>query len=198
MIKKQIIDSKQFDVKCPYSITPKGISVHNTGNLNSTAQNERDNLNWTRDERSFHFVTDKNGTIQCVDTNRNTWANGDYSTGWKSKEYINWEICEKDFAESEKMAVKDIAQFLYNMGWGIQHIKNHSTFTPSSGCPRKTLPHWNTFLLEIEQELNRLNKSNTESKYYRVQVGAFGIKGNAEKLAKELQQKGYQTTIKYY
>lgn len=40
------------------------------------------------------------------------------------------------------------------------------------------------------------NKSNTTSdKLYRVQVGAFREKANAEKLANELKQKGYSTYI---
>lgn len=34
------------------------------------------------------------------------------------------------------------------------------------------------------------------NKFYRVQVGYFGVKENAERLAKELQSKGYQTIIK--
>jgi N-acetylmuramoyl-L-alanine amidase len=36
----------------------------------------------------------------------------------------------------------------------------------------------------------------SSGKLYRVQVGAFSSKANAEKLAKELQGKGYQTIIK--
>jgi cell division septation protein DedD len=35
-----------------------------------------------------------------------------------------------------------------------------------------------------------------KSKLYRVQVGAFSVKANAEKLAKEPQSKGYSTIIK--
>lgn len=34
-----------------------------------------------------------------------------------------------------------------------------------------------------------------ETKLYRVQVGAFSVKANAEKLAEELKSKGYQTII---
>ncbi|MGL5752532.1 MAG: N-acetylmuramoyl-L-alanine amidase [Paraclostridium sp.] len=37
-----------------------------------------------------------------------------------------------------------------------------------------------------------------DGKYYRVQIGAYSNKENAEKLSKELQQKGYSTMIKYY
>ena len=194
MIVKNIIPSSQYDVKCPYNITPIGISIHNTGN-NASANNEHKNLTHTRDERSFHFVTDENGTIQCIEENRNSWANGDYATGWTSKNYLNWEISELNYEKSEKMAIKDIAQFLHEKGWGVDRIKNHSFFTPTSGCPRKTLPHWNTFILEIEKEL-KLLKGTSKGKLYKVQVGAFSQLSNANKLLNELKAKGYNAFIK--
>lgn len=37
----------------------------------------------------------------------------------------------------------------------------------------------------------------TSGKLYRVQVGAYSVKANAEKLAAELKAKGYSTIIKY-
>ena len=38
-------------------------------------------------------------------------------------------------------------------------------------------------------------KENTSNKLYRVQVGAFGDKANADKLAKELKSKGYNAIV---
>lgn len=40
-------------------------------------------------------------------------------------------------------------------------------------------------------------ESNTDPKYYRVQVGAFSKKENAENLLNELKEKGYSAIIKY-
>ena len=40
-----------------------------------------------------------------------------------------------------------------------------------------------------------LAKTETAGKIYRVQVGAFKSKANAEKLVKELKVKGYQAII---
>ena len=159
MINKQLIPVSQYDVKCPYEIVPVGISIHNNGNPKSTAQNERDNLSWTRDERSFHFVSDEKGTIQIIPENRNSWANSDFNKGWNSKAYLNWEICELNYSKSEEMAIKDIAKFLYSKGWGVERIKNHSSFDPTSGCPRYTLKHWNDFIAKIQKELDDLKPS---------------------------------------
>ena len=39
------------------------------------------------------------------------------------------------------------------------------------------------------------NQTTTTGKLYRVQVGAFSVKANAEKLANELKQKGYSAII---
>lgn len=198
MIIKKIIPTSQYDVKCPYEISPIGISIHNTGNT-ASAENENKNLSWTRDERSFHFVSDEYGTIQCIEENRNSWANGDYSTGWKSKNYLNWEISELNYEKSETTAIKDIAQVLYKYNWTISNIKRHLDFTPSSGCPRLTNKHWNEFLQKVQAELMKLTKVESVdnvNNLYRVQVGAFKNKDNAIKLQKELISKGYQAIIK--
>ena len=39
------------------------------------------------------------------------------------------------------------------------------------------------------------NQTTTTGRLYRVQVGAFSVKANAEKLVNELKQKGYNTII---
>ena len=49
--------------------------------------------------------------------------------------------------------------------------------------------------VELKQEEVK-QEETTPNKIYRVQVGCFSVKANAEKLAKELNAKGYQTTIK--
>ena len=52
------------------------------------------------------------------------------------------------------------------------------------------------FRKDVNAKMNN-NTSSTESrKIYRVQVGAFSSKANAEKLAKELKSKGYSAIIK--
>lgn len=43
---------------------------------------------------------------------------------------------------------------------------------------------------------SKVTTTTTNGKLYRVQVGAFSVKSNAERMAKELQAKGYSTIIK--
>ena len=51
--------------------------------------------------------------------------------------------------------------------------------------------------LGISYKAKETSKPATSGKLYRVQVGAYSVKANAEKLAKELKAKGYSATIKY-
>ena len=50
-----------------------------------------------------------------------------------------------------------------------------------------------TLGIEYKEEVKEEPK--TDGKLYRVQVGAFAVKENADKLAKELKEKGYSTYI---
>lgn len=67
-------------------------------------------------------------------------------------------------------------------------------------CPIYILPHWSEFVNNVqkyyEDLTNTPSKPSSGGKLYRVQVGAFSSKANAEKLAKELKAKGYSTIIK--
>lgn len=51
--------------------------------------------------------------------------------------------------------------------------------------------------LGISYKAKETAKPATSGKLYRVQVGAYSVKANAEKLANELKGKGYSTIIKY-
>ena len=70
------------------------------------------------------------------------------------------------------------------------NLTMHKWFAPTA-CPGKYLESKFPY---IASEVNkRLSKP---TKLYRVQVGAFASKSNAEKLAKELKSKGYPAIIK--
>lgn len=69
----------------------------------------------------------------------------------------------------------------------------------ATACPgpylEKKIPEY------IIPEVNRRLKNSTseeDTKYYHVQIGAFSNKDNANKLAEELNEKGYRTYIAYY
>ena len=57
-----------------------------------------------------------------------------------------------------------------------------------------------TFQEEVkaEREATVLSKSNTQKKYYRVQLGAFSVKANADAMLRKVKAAGFNDAfIKY-
>ena len=61
----------------------KGICIHNTGNVNSTAKNERAWLTNKNNTTStgYHFVVDAHDIIECIPLDENAYHAGDGSKG---------------------------------------------------------------------------------------------------------------------
>ena len=63
-IKKNLVPTSKYDIKCPYSMTPIGITVHNTAN-DASAKNEINYMISNNAYNSFHYaVDDKEGFIK--------------------------------------------------------------------------------------------------------------------------------------
>ncbi|MCD2503323.1 N-acetylmuramoyl-L-alanine amidase [Clostridium sp. NSJ-145] len=153
-------------------------------------------------EVSFHIAVDDVEAIQAIPFNRNAWASGDGANGKGNRSYIHIEICYSKsggtrFINAEKRAAKEIALLLKKYGWTINNVKRHKDFS-NKYCPHRTMDMgWSRFLNMVQAELNALNnqvQSNNDV-LYKVQVGAFSNKSNAERLANELKSKGYQAII---
>ena len=55
---KKLISKEKYSIKCPYSLSPIGITVHNTDNLASAA-NEIAYMERNDKEISYHFAVDE-------------------------------------------------------------------------------------------------------------------------------------------
>ena len=165
MLKQMLIDSNKYGVKCPYSMTPKGICIHNTAN-DASALAERNNVNrWDNDaEVSFHIAIDDIEAIQLIPFNRNAWHSGDGGNGPGNRNYIAIEICYSKsggdrFIKAEQRAAKEVASLLKEYGWTINNVKKHQDFS-NKYCPHRTLDMgWQRFLNMIQAELNVSNSS---------------------------------------
>ena len=69
---KSLVSKEKYNIKCPYSMTPKGICIHNTGN-DASAKNEANYMKSNNNEVSFHIVVDDVEAIQCIPFDRNSW-----------------------------------------------------------------------------------------------------------------------------
>ncbi|WP_294351143.1 N-acetylmuramoyl-L-alanine amidase [uncultured Clostridium sp.] len=197
-IKQKLVSSSKYSVKCPYSMTPIGICIHNTAN-DASAANEISYMISNNNEVSFHIAVDDKEAIQGIPFNRNAWHAGDGGSGTGNRKYIAIEICYSKsggtrFTNAEKNAAKLTAQLLKKYGWNINNVKKHQDFS-GKYCPYRTLDlGWQRFLNMISAELG--GSSTTE--LYRVrktwedaasQVGAFKVLENA--IAECKKHKGY-------
>lgn len=195
---QQLISESKYNVKCPYSMTPKGICIHNTGN-DASAKNEIAYMQNNNNEVSFHIAVDDKEAIQGIPFNRNTWHSGDGGNGEGNRNYISVEICYslsggEKFDKAEVRASKEIALLMKQYGFTITNIKRHFDFS-GKNCPQRTMKKgWNRFLNMIQSELNALNSSSNTKELYRVrkswedaksQIGAYSNLDNAIKQCKE-------------
>ena len=159
---QSLIDSSKYNVKCPYSMSPMGICIHNTAN-DASAKNEVAYMKSNNNEVSFHIAVDDVEAIQVIPFNRNAWAAGDGGSGYGNRRYIHIEICYSKsggdrFIEAEKRAAKETAALLKQYGWTLGNVRTHQSFS-GKYCPHRTLDMgWQRFLNMVHAELNLLNK----------------------------------------
>lgn len=189
---KNIVPKEKYDIKCPYSMTPSRIVVHNTAN-DAPARNEIAYMISNNQEVSFHYAVDDKEVVQGIPENRNAWHSGDGANGKGNREGVAIEICYSKsggdkFIQAEQNAVDLIVSLLKKYNWGVDRVTKHQDYS-GKYCPHRTLDMgWDRFIKAIEEKLkNRL---------YKVQVGAFANKANADKLCNELKSKGYSAFVK--
>lgn len=191
-VTKNMVSQEKYSIKCPYPMTPTRIVIHNTAN-DAPARNEIAYMISNNQEVSFHYAVDDKEVVQGIPENRNAWHSGDGANGVGNRQGIAIEICYSKsggdrFTQAEKNAVDLIVDILKRYGWGVDRVTKHQDYN-GKYCPHRTLDAgWDRFIKMIEAKMN--------SKLYRVQVGAFTNRSNAEKLLNELKSKGYSAFIK--
>ena len=189
---KNLVSTEKYNIKCPYSMQPTRIVVHNTAN-DASARNEISYMITNNNEVSFHYAVDDKEVVQGIPENRNAWHSGDGSNGVGNRQGIAIEICYSKsggdrFIQAEKNAVDLIVDILKRYNWGIDRVTKHQDYN-GKYCPHRTLDMgWDRFIKMIEAKMN--------NKLYKVQVGAFRNRANADKLCNELKKKGYSAFIK--
>lgn len=157
-VRQMLVDKSKYSVKCPYSMTPTRIVVHNTAN-DASANNEISYMRTNNNETSFHFAIDDKEVVQGIPLNRNAWHAGD-GHGKGNMEGIAIEICYSKsggdrFIKAEQNAAKFIAQLLKERGWGVDKVTKHQDYS-SKYCPHRTLDMgWERFLNMIRAELGQ-------------------------------------------
>ena len=144
------ISSGKYSKKCPYSMTPKYITVHNTAN-DASARNEVSYMRNNSSSTSYHVAVDDKEVVIAAPFNRNCFHAGDGRNGTGNRKTIGIEICYSKsggsrFDEAEKNAAQYIAGLLKAYGWGINRVKRHYDWSRKY-CPHRTMDRgWQRFL----------------------------------------------------
>ena len=181
--KKNLVSSSKYSIKCPYSMKPEFVVVHNTAN-DASAENEVKYMISNNNQVSFHFAVDDKEVIQGLPLDHNAWACGDGANGKGNRKGIQVEICYSKsggarFDAAEKNAAKFIAQLLKERGWGVDKVKKHQDFS-NKYCPHRTLDiGWASFVNMVKDYLNELNAPATKTFLVQIICDELNIRQKA-------------------
>ncbi len=155
-------------------IVPEYITIHSTGNSNSTARNERGWLTNSSNTRtaSWHIVVDEKEAVEAIPLDETAYHAGNSNGNNKS---IGIEICESGNREKTlENAVKLVAKMLHERNWGVDKLRRHYDWS-GKVCPRilssNNWEGWNAFKIQVQRELDRLKntvKIRYKGKLYEV------------------------------
>ncbi|MEK5498574.1 peptidoglycan recognition protein family protein [Bacillus sp. FSL M8-0077] len=166
-VRKMLVSSAKKSIKCPYSMSAKYITFHNTAN-DAPAENEISYMRNNNASVSFHYAVDDKEVVQGIETNRNAWHCGDGSgSNSGNRTSIGVEVCYSKsggerYKKAEALAIKFIAQLLKERGWGVDRVKKHEDWS-GKHCPHRVLDEgrWGAVKAAIAKELATLNGSKT-------------------------------------
>ena len=144
------ISSSKYGKKCPYSMKPQYITVHNTAN-DASARNEVSYMRNNSSSTSYHVAVDDKEVVIAAPFNRNCFHAGDGRNGTGNRKTIGIEICYSKsggarFDAAEDNAARYIASLLKAYGWGIDRVKRHYDWSRKY-CPHRTMDRgWTRFL----------------------------------------------------
>ena len=152
LMKQQIISETLWDLKCPYSMEPSYITIHNTAN-NASASQEVAYLKKNTASTSCHIFVDETEAIQCLPLDRNAWHAGDGSNGTGNRCSIGVEICRSTDYETDRHhlamlnAAEIVRQLMREYKIPLDHVVQHNHWS-GKDCPHRIREEgmWETFL----------------------------------------------------
>jgi len=191
------------------------ITIHNTDDINEAAgtndaeQYARATFNGNMGGVTVHYYIDETDCWQILKEDEIGYHAADGKTGPGNGTSLAIEIIMDGSGSNadtaaENRGAKLAAILLYRHGLSIDRLANHNIWYPNKYCPAYILPHWDEFknkveayLLEIISTDNNINEgagkvADTDDIIYRVQVGAFKNKENADNYVKTLKAAGFE------
>lgn len=195
LFKQNLLPVSKYGIKAPYAMTAQFITVHNTAN-DASAANEVKYMNSNNNQVSYHVAIDDKEVIQAIPFNRNAWHCGD-GQGAGNRKSIGIEICYSKsggarYAAAEENAVQYIAKLLKEFGWGIDRVKQHYDWSQKN-CPHRIRAdgRWNSFLKRIEEAMKLATQQKEETKVPNTLTST--AKEDLKALLKDAKSKGILT-----
>lgn len=164
------------------------ITIHSTGNPNSTARNERAWLTNPSNTvtASYHIVVDEKEAIEVLPLNENSWNAGDGANGTGNRKSIAIEICESGNRQKTlQNAVELVAYLLKQRNWGVDKLKRHYDWSKKK-CPgifySNNWAGWYQFIKDVESKLNKplpqiQNRTNIIFRNQKIDLNGYLIEG---------------------
>lgn len=192
---------------------PQGITVHNTGDISVASG--------TNPAEQYARATYPNGNMNGVAVHYWVWHSeiwqqlSDDERGWhaadgssrrssqRAGEQIGGNLdtisieCIGADAESEDTTAKLVAYLLQKHGLSpVTDVYTHNYFYSKKYCPAYILPHWSAFMDTVKKYYAadtkpEQPKPDAAGGLYRVQIGAYSVKANAEATLKKAQAAGF-------
>ena len=196
---------------------PEYITIHNTPDINEAAgtndaeQYARATYNNNMGDVVVHYYIDETDCWHILADDTVGWHAADGVNGPGNTKSVAVEIImDGSGSSSDKLAeergAKLAAILLHRYGLGIDRLKTHRDWYPKKYCPAYILPHWSAFVNRVKAYLAEIEAqekkgaaaaaSAAPGKHYRVQVGYYGVKANAEAMVKKLKSAGFDAIIK--
>ncbi|KAB2398931.1 MULTISPECIES: peptidoglycan recognition protein family protein [Bacillus cereus group] len=190
-IRKKLVDPSKYGTKCPYTMNPEFITVHNTYN-DATANNEVSYMIRNDNQVSFHIAVDDKEAVQGILLERNAWHCGD-GGGNGNRKSIGVEICYSlsggdRYYKAEDNAAIVVAQLMKQYNIPISKVRTHQSWS-GKYCPHRMLDEgrWNSF---IERVQNAYNGGGNNMKW-TMKSGGLGVN-----LAQEIMDKLAEFKVK--
>lgn len=149
------VPGNKVGLKCPYSMNPKFVVVHNTAN-DASARAEVSYMIGNNNSTSYHYAVDGVDIVQGISEDRNAWHCG-ATNG--NRNAISIEICYSKsggqrFEAAERQAADLVADICKRYGWGIDKVQTHQQQN-GKYCPHRTIDNgWQRFLNMVQSFLN--------------------------------------------
>ena len=179
--RQNLVSAGMYGTKCPYTMVPKKVTVHETDN-NASANNEVAYMISNGNQTSFHVGIDEKEAVQGLPFDRNGWHAGDGKNGYGNRNTISFEICKNydpsrgttnisgaqltAYNQAKANAVKVIAQVMIEEGINgtVGNVKTHNDWSGKL-CPQKMLREglWIPMRDQIIAEWARLKGGGTSA-----------------------------------